>query len=336
MRRSRCRLQLSRELALETKGQQYRNVIDAFRTIFKQEGLRGLQGGLVPAMLFQMAMNGVRLGSYPILERTLKRSFASSSSSSPSPSPSPSSSQSSATTAVSHVGLKALAGATAGAFGAFVGSPLFLVKSRLQSQSAFFRARETYSYAGPWDALRSIARTDGVRGLWKGADALMVRVAIGSAVQLSTYDTVKSLAVHHAGVPDGVPAHAAAALVAGFFVAIAMNPADVVSTRLFQAKAGFYAGPWDCFVRTVRAEGLRGLYKGFAAHYARIGPHTVIQFILLEQIRRLVGIATPAPALPSATTVHANTTTMTTTTMTTLASKEPGDRDELPIDEGAQ
>jgi hypothetical protein len=68
-----------------------------------------------------------------------------------------------------------------------------------------------------------------------------------------------------------------------------MNPFDVVSTRLYNqhvqhvdtvtgkhhAAGTLYRGPLHCLTETARVEGLRGLYKGFWAHYLRLGPHTV-------------------------------------------------------------
>jgi Mitochondrial carrier protein len=47
------------------------------------------------------------------------------------------------------------------------------------------------------------------------------------------------------------------------FVTTMMNPFDVVSTRMYSqsAKHAVYSGPIDCFVKTFRAEGIKGFYK---------------------------------------------------------------------------
>ena len=45
-----------------------------------------------------------------------------------------------------------------------------------------------------------------------------------------------------------------------------------------------YKGAMDVFGRVVRNEGLFALWKGFTPYYARIGPHTVLTFIFLEQM----------------------------------------------------
>ncbi len=60
-----------------------------------------------------------------------------------------------------------------------------------------------------------------------------------------------------------------------------------MSTRLYQSagRATFYTGPLDCLVKTVRGEGLAALQKGWLAQYARLGPHTILTFVFLEQVK---------------------------------------------------
>jgi len=43
----------------------------------------------------------------------------------------------------------------------------------------------------------------------------------------------------------------------------------------------------DCFVKTVRREGVLSLWKGFTPYFLRLGPHTILTFIALEQLNRL-------------------------------------------------
>ena len=78
----------------------------------------------------------------------------------------------------------------------------------------------------------------------------------------------------------------------GFVVTTAMNPFDVVSTRLYSQRVAdgsgaLYRGVFDCFRKTFHSEGLRGLMKGWTAHYLRLGPHTVATFVFWEQVKRL-------------------------------------------------
>ena len=43
----------------------------------------------------------------------------------------------------------------------------------------------------------------------------------------------------------------------------------------------------DVWSKLIRNEGVLSLWKGFTPYYARIGPHTVLTFIFLEQLRKL-------------------------------------------------
>lgn len=65
----KTRMQLQGELQSRGTYQvYYRNVFHAFYTIGKVDGLSGLQKGLVPGLVYQFFMNGVRLGSFSIIE----------------------------------------------------------------------------------------------------------------------------------------------------------------------------------------------------------------------------------------------------------------------------
>jgi solute carrier family 25 (mitochondrial oxoglutarate transporter), member 11 len=48
-----------------------------------------------------------------------------------------------------------------------------------------------------------------------------------------------------------------------------------------------YKGAIDVIVKVVRHEGVFALWKGFAPYYFRLGPHTVITFIFMEQMNTL-------------------------------------------------
>lgn len=76
----------------------------------------------------------------------------------------------------------------------------------------------------------------------------------------------------------------------GLVVTTAMNPFDVVSTRLYsqqviEGQGALYSGVVDCFRKTFRAEGVGGFMKGWTAHYLRLGPHTILTFVLWEKAK---------------------------------------------------
>lgn len=102
----KTRMQLQGELQSRGSYQvYYRNVFHAFYTIGKVDGLAALQKGLAPGLVYQFFMNGVRLGSYAIIE---------------------SSGYIHTDGRVSTV-KSTLAGSLAGVVGAVMGSPIYLV-----------------------------------------------------------------------------------------------------------------------------------------------------------------------------------------------------------------
>jgi len=71
-----------------------------------------------------------------------------------------------------------------------------------------------------------------------------------------------------------------------------MNPVDVIRTRIYNQEYGVngkgkvYAGVADAFLKIVREEALRGLYKGVTASFMRLAPHSSITFLVLEQFKK--------------------------------------------------
>ncbi|KAJ2898840.1 Mitochondrial oxaloacetate carrier protein [Coemansia aciculifera] len=278
----KTRLQLQGELAKSTPNmvKPYHNVAQAFWVIGKNEGLRGLQKGLGPGYMYQIMLNGTRLGFYEPVKGVLYKAFTGQPSDSQRP----------------IIPLNVAAGGMCGMAGAALGSPFFLVKTRMQSASNFAAVGFQHNYTSSLDGLRKIWRDGGVRGLYRGMDAAMMRAGAGSSVQLATYDHCKSYisrTLAHRGFNDNsVGTHFLASMVTGFFVCMVMNPFDVVSTRMYNQKSAaaghggaLYKNPLQCFYKTVSTEGFFSLYKGFLAHYLRLGPHTILMFVFVEQIK---------------------------------------------------
>ncbi|KAJ3015456.1 UNVERIFIED_CONTAM: Mitochondrial oxaloacetate carrier protein [Siphonaria sp. JEL0065] len=289
----KTRLQLQGELEAKSgptlHKRQYNGAISAFIKISRTEGVKGIQKGLAPAYLYQILMNGTRLGFYePVRDIVIGGVDAI------------------AGKGVGSTGFgKAIcmvsAGAGCGVLGAAIASPLYLVKTRMQSYSPnnAVGAQHSYVLGGLRKTLVHIYKNEGIAGLWRGADASMLRTGVGSAVQLSTYDASKQILLkshlfdNAANANGGILLHFAASAFTSLFVCIAMNPFDVVSTRMYNQHRGeraLYDNAFDCIAKTIKAEGPFALYKGFSAHYLRIGPHTILTFVFLEQVKKAASV----------------------------------------------
>ncbi|XP_010901298.2 solute carrier family 25 member 35 [Esox lucius] len=270
----KTRMQLQGELKSRGTYQiHYRNVFHAFYTIGKVDGLAGLQKGLVPGLVYQFFMNGVRLGSFSVIE---------------------SSGYSHTDGRVSAV-KTAVAGAVAGVVGAVMGSPIYLVKTHLQSQAASSIAvGHQYQHQGMFQALVAIHKQHGILGLWRGSSAAVPRVSVGSASQLYSFTASKELVADLQVFSEGSWLVAlSAGMISSIAVVAAMTPFDVISTRLYNqpvdhaGKGVLYNGFGDCFSKTLRKEGMTGLYKGLGASYFRLGPHTILSLLFWDELRKL-------------------------------------------------
>ncbi|QHS74478.1 Oac1p [Saccharomyces paradoxus] len=267
----KIRMQLQGEMSASA-ARVYKNPIQGMAVIFKNEGIKGLQKGLNAAYIYQIGLNGSRLGFYEPIRSSLNQLFF--------PDQEPHKVQS--------VGINVFSGAASGIIGAVIGSPLFLVKTRLQSYSEFIKIGEQTHYTGVWNGLVTIFKTEGVKGLFRGIDAAILRTGAGSSVQLPIYNTAKNFLVKNDLMKDGPALHLTASTISGLGVAVVMNPWDVILTRIYNQKGDLYKGPIDCLVKTVKIEGVTALYKGFAAQVFRIAPHTIMCLTFMEQTMKLV------------------------------------------------
>lgn len=175
-----------------------------------------------PAYAYQIVMNGCRLGFYDPIRITLTSTFSKN---------------------VPNLAINIVTGAICGATGALAGSPLFLVKTRMQSQSSHLAVGHQHHYKNTFDALYKIWRNEGIRGLYRGVDASIIRTSVGSSVQLPSYYFVKQRLMSKTNRSESdILLHCVASLFSGFCVCIAMNPFDVVSTRMYNQGIDLVSG----------------------------------------------------------------------------------------------
>ncbi|XP_053291437.1 solute carrier family 25 member 34 [Pleuronectes platessa] len=263
----KTRLQLQGELCARGSYQRhYRGALQALWVVGRTDGLRGLQKGLSVGLIYQGVMNGVRLGSYSYCESLGITSL--------------------------HGG-SLLSGAGAGALGAFIASPAYLVKTHLQAQTVqAIAVGHQHNHLGVSDAFVSIYRREGLIGLWRGVNGAVPRVMVGSAAQLATFTSAKDWVSHSQWLsPNRWLTTLIAAMISGVAVAVSMTPFDVISTRLYNQpvdefrRGRLYHGFSDCMLKVCQAEGLLGLYKGMGPVFLRLAPHTVLSMMFWDLMR---------------------------------------------------
>lgn len=193
---------------LQDKGHQphhYRGPFHGVSVIVRNEGVRGIYRGLGTAYTYQILLNGCRLGFYEPMRKTITSVLFKDAN-------------------VQSLGVNMFCGAGSGIIGAMAGSPFFLVKTRLQSYSPFLPVGTQHTYRNAFDGLRQIYTAEGVRGLYRGVGAAMIRTGAGSSVQLPTYFFAKRRLMKHAGMEEGPALHLTSSAVSGFVVCCFMHP----------------------------------------------------------------------------------------------------------------
>ncbi|KAL7585645.1 hypothetical protein Lser_V15G44580 [Lactuca serriola] len=238
--------------------------------IFRTEGVAALFSGVSATVLRQTLYSTTRMGLYEIFKEkwsdpntgnlTLTRKIGS--------------------------------GLLAGGIGAAVGNPADVAMVRMQADGRL-PAAQRRNYKGVADAISRMVKQEGVTSLWRGSSLTVNRAMIVTASQLASYDQIKETILSKGVMGDGLGTHVTASFAAGFVAAVASNPVDVIKTRVMNMKVEEgveppYKGAVDCAVKTVRAEGPMALYKGFIPTISRQGPFTVVLFVTLEQVRKIL------------------------------------------------
>jgi len=233
--------------------------------VVKNEGVATLYNGLSAGLLRQATYTTTRLGIYTWLFEKF---------SSPDGKP-------------PGFLMKCAMGMTAGGSGAFVGTPAEVALIRMTSDGSLPKEMQR-NYKSVVDAIIRIYKEEGLTTLWRGATPTMGRAMVVNAAQLATYSQAKQSILGTGYVKDGIFCHFLASMFSGLVTTIASMPVDIAKTRLQSMKyvdgKPEYKGALDVLTKVVKNEGVFALWKGFTPYYFRLGPHTVITFIILEQM----------------------------------------------------
>ncbi|KAG6856084.1 hypothetical protein H0H87_007524 [Tephrocybe sp. NHM501043] len=206
--------------------------------------------------------------------------------------------------------LPQLALAAAGA-----GTPIELVKCKMQVQMLVSRPADAPKLPGPISVLMNVVRTTGLRGLWLGHTGTLIRETGGTAAWFSTKEFVARLLVARrsdegetiisqgstggGGHGGGGAAHlkpwesAFSGACAGAAFNFVLFPADSVKSAMQteeelrpRGTSSAAEKPKATFVSTARAmytaQGLRGLYAGCGITVARSIPSSAMIFLIYD------------------------------------------------------
>jgi len=145
-------------------------------------------------------------------------------------------------------------------------------------------------YKGVFDVLKHLYREGGLRSIFRGTGATLVRDGPGSAAYFAAYEVTKKALTPANSLPADL--NLGVIMFAGGTAGVAMwslvIPPDVIKSRLQSAPEGTYSGFIDCARKTIAKDGARALWKGLGPAMARAFPANAATFLGVEASRNLM------------------------------------------------
>ncbi|KAI5753988.1 hypothetical protein M8J77_004818 [Diaphorina citri] len=247
------------------KAKEYRSSIQAFTTILRKEGVFAMYNGLSAGLLRQATYTTTRLGTYNLLLNKFKAEDGT----------------------PPNFFQKAAFGIAAGATGAFVGTPAEVALIRMTADGRLPPA-ERRNYKNVFHALYRMTSQEGVLTLWRGTIPTMGRAMVVNAAQLASYSQAKQFLLSLSYFEENIFCFFVSSMISAFITTVASMPVDIAKTRIQNMKTidgkPEFKGAFDVLGKVIKQEGVLALWKGFMPYFLRIGPHTVLTFIFLEQM----------------------------------------------------
>lgn len=135
-------------------------------------------------------------------------------------------------------------------------------------------------FRGSLHAIRTLVQENGIRGLYRGLLATVMKQASTSAVRMGSYNVLKETAKTLQIPPNAATVFSMGAI-AGTVTVYATQPFDTIKTRAQSAKG---ATTRDAFSGVLRESGISGLWRGSTMRLGRLVLSGGIVFTVYEHV----------------------------------------------------
>ncbi|KAL4242123.1 mitochondrial carrier family protein [Abortiporus biennis] len=247
----------------------YTGAIDVVKKTLVRDGPTGLYRGVVPPLLGVTPIFAVSFWAYDMSKLLIYKAT-----------PNRTSSELSVTE-------YAVAGFLSAIPTTLVTAPVERAKVLLQIQG---QGQGGPQYNGVTDVVKHLYKEGGIRSVFRGSFATVMRDGPGSAAYFAAYEVTKKFLT-----PAGASAsdlNLGAVIVAGGTAGVAMwsiaIPPDVIKSRIQSAPTGTYSGFLDCAKKTIAVDGVTALWKGLGPAMARAFPANAATFLGVEATKKLL------------------------------------------------
>ncbi|KAI7888027.1 mitochondrial carrier domain-containing protein [Mucor mucedo] len=250
---------------------QYSNIRQALKRIVREEGIRGLYKGNMPAEYLYLSYSAVEFWAYKELEQKVETIDVNNK--------------------VPHTVKTFGSGMIAGCIATAATYPFDLLRTRF----AVNKGPQMYN-TSVTQAMVDIYHKEGPRGFYRGLWPAMIQIMPYMGLLFSSYDvfakSFKKLRDDNVLSKGYKPTHdMLSGAMSGFFSKMAVYPFDLVRKRL-QMEGSYRAESnqsWlSCLMSIMKREGVRSLYKGLAPSLLKVAPANAVTFMVFEETKDLL------------------------------------------------